>query len=229
MYKEAKRKNEEVINNIACDWTGTGFALNNGYVVTNYHVIKNAKTIKIQGINGTDIKYNASVIATDIIYDLAVLKICDSRFSGFGAIPYRIKTTVSDVGEDVFVLGYPLTASMGNEIKLTTGIISSKSGFQGDSSLYQISAPVQQGNSGGPCFDKNGNLIGIVTAKHVGTENVSYVTKALYLSILLSNSSLSNITPSNNIISKMTLSNKVKKIDNFVFLITCWNSYQPTN
>ena len=69
-----------------------------------------------------------------------------------------MNTTTSEVGEEVFVLGYPLTATMGDEIKLTTGVISSKSGFQGDISQYQISAPVQPGNSGGPLFDSKGNI-----------------------------------------------------------------------
>lgn len=68
---------------------------------------------------------------------------------------------------------------MGDEIKLTTGVISSKTGFQGDVSLYQISAPIQPGNSGGPLFDNKGNLIGIVNAKHKGAENVGYAIKHL--------------------------------------------------
>ena len=134
--------------------------------MTNFHVIDNAKTIQIQGIDGDfSVKYNASIIATDKYNDLALLRINDSRFTGFGNIPYNIKTTLSDVGEEIFVLGYPLTSTMGDEIKLTTGVISSKTGFQGDVSLYQISAPIQPGNSGGPLFDYQGNLVGIVNAK----------------------------------------------------------------
>lgn len=119
-------------------WSGTGFALNNGYIATNYHVVENAKSIKVQGIKGNfNIEYNAIVISTDKFNDLAIIKINDSHFNGFGAIPYRVKTSTSEVGEDVFVLGYPLTTTMGDEIKLTTGVISSKTGFQGDVSLYQ--------------------------------------------------------------------------------------------
>ncbi|MBF1545110.1 MAG: trypsin-like peptidase domain-containing protein [Prevotella salivae] len=203
-------------------WSGTGFALNNGYIATNYHVINNAKSIKVQGIRGSfATKYNATVVSTDRYNDLAIIKINDSRFNGFGTIPYRIKTSISETGENIFVLGYPLTTALGDEIKLTTGVISSKTGFQGDASLYQISAPIQPGNSGGPLFDRNGNLIGIVNAKLNGAENVGYAIKASYLDNLADNTSL---MPQNNTIYKMPLSNKVKSLKNFVFMITCSSS-----
>lgn len=206
-------------------WSGTGFALNNGYIATNYHVVENAKSIKVQGIKGNfNIEYNAIVISTDKFNDLAIIKINDSRFNGFGAIPYRVNTSTSEVGEDVFVLGYPLTTTMGDEIKLTTGVISSKTGFQGDVSLYQISAPIQPGNSGGPLFDGNGNLIGIVNAKHRGAENVSYAIKASYLNNLVESASSISLLPTNNSVSGMSLSNKVKSLKNFVFMITCSSS-----
>lgn len=206
-------------------WTGTGFALNNGYIATNYHVVENAKSIKVQGIRGSfNTEYNATVISTDKNNDLAIIKINDSRFNGFGTIPYRVKTSTSEVGEDVFVLGYPLTTTMGDEIKLTTGVISSKTGFQGDVSLYQISAPIQPGNSGGPLFDGNGNLIGIINAKHTGAENVSYAIKASYLNNLVESASSISILPTNNTVSGMSLSNKVKSLKNFVFKITCSSS-----
>lgn len=205
-------------------WSGTGFALNNGYIVTNYHVVENAKSIKVKGIRGSfNTEYEATVISTDKFNDLAIIKINDSRFNGFGTIPYRVKTSTSEVGEDVFVLGYPLTTTMGDEIKLTTGVISSKTGFQGDVSLYQISTPIQPGNSGGPLFDGNGNLIGIVNAKHRGAENVSYAIKTSYLKNLLESASIHSVMPMNNSVSGMSLSDKVKSLKNFVFMITCSN------
>jgi len=207
-------------------WSGTGFAIGNGYLVTNYHVVEKAKSIRVKGINGSfDYSYTATVAATDKNNDLAILKISDSKYNGFGTIPYRLKTSTSDVGEDVFVLGYPLTTTMGEEIKLTTGVISSKTGFQGDVSTYQISAPVQPGNSGGPLFDGKGNIIGVVSAKHVGTENVSYAVKASYLNNLVETISDGLSLPSNNTISTLSLSEKVKKVNDFVFLISC--SAQP--
>ena len=212
-------------------WSGTGFALSNGYLVTNYHVIEGARSITIKGIKGVfHTAYNAEVVAIDKYNDLALLKINDSRFPGFGTIPYKIKTNTSDVGEEIFVLGYPLTSSMGDEIKLTTGVISSKTGFQGDVSLYQISAPVQPGNSGGPLFDSKGNIIGVVSSKHTGAENVGYAIKASYLKNLVESSASSSIIPTNNTISGQPLTGKVKSVKNYVFLIECstQNTYQNT-
>lgn len=230
--KEQQKKAEE---SKPTEWSGTGFALDGGYIVTNYHVVENAKNIVVLGIKGDSrIGYEATAIATDKINDLAVLKITDSRFTGFGTIPYKIKTTLADVGEDVFVLGYPLTLTMGDELKLTTGVISSKTGFQGDVAQYQISAPVQPGNSGGPLFDGKGNLIGIVSSKHLGTENVGYAIKTTYLMNLVESSLSSSVIPSNNTILGQTLPGKVKSVRNFVFLIVCsdkpsFSSNSPTS
>lgn len=210
-------------NSTEAEWSGTGFALKNNYIVTNYHVVEDAKTINIQGINGDfNTKYNASIVATDKFNDLAILSIEDATIST-SSIPYSIKTFTSEVGEDVFVLGYPLTSTMGEEIKLTTGIISSKTGYQGDVSLYQISAPIQPGNSGGPLFDGEGNIIGIVSAKHRGAENVGYAIKASYLRNLIESAMTINIFPQNNKIANYKLSDKVKSIKNYVYYITCSN------
>lgn len=70
---------------------------------------------------------------------------------------------------------------MGSEIKATSGIISSQTGYKGDNDLYQIYAPIQPGNSGGPLFDFTGNLAGIVCAHHSQAENVGYAIKIEHL------------------------------------------------
>lgn len=212
------------IESTPTEWSGTGFALKGNYLVTNYHVIEDAKSINVQGVNGDfNTKYRASIVATDKFNDLAILKVEGVNISTSG-IPYSVKTSTSEVGEDVFVLGYPLTSTMGEEIKLTTGVVSSKTGFQGDVSLYQISAPIQPGNSGGPLFDGNGNVIGIVSAKHKGAENVGYAIKASYLRNLMESALSENILPQTNKIASYKLSDKVKSIKNYVYYITCSSS-----
>ena len=223
MYMQAMQK--EMAEPELEEWSGTGFALNGGYFVTNYHVVENAKTITVSGINGQQTSYDAEVVASDKFNDLAIIKLLNYNAQDFNKIPYRIQTRTADVGEDIFVLGYPLISTMGSEIKLTTGIISSKTGYQGDVSLYQISAAVQPGNSGGPLFDKNGNIIGIVSAKHREAENAGYAIKTLYLTNLIESSSLSaeSLLPSNNSISSLSLSDKVKAVDDFIVTIICSN------
>ncbi len=163
--------------------SGTGFAItSNGYIVTNNHVVDGAKDITVKGINGNFQKeYKAVIVGTDKNNDLAIIKITDNSFTSLGKVPYTITNKTSDVGSSVFVLGYPLRASMGDEIKLTNGIISSKSGYQGDITTYQISVPLQPGNSGGAMFDNKGNIIGVANSKLVGAENASYAIKTTYL------------------------------------------------
>ncbi len=201
--------------------SGTGFAVaSNGIIVTNYHVVNGATTIKVRGVNGDFTKlYNAKVITEDKNNDLAIIKINDINFTNLGTIPFVINGKTSDVGTSVFVMGYPLRSSMGDEVKLTNGIISSKSGFQGDVTSYQITAPIQPGNSGGPLFDSKGNLIGIVNAKHTGAENASYAIKATYL---LSLFDLMPITPKLQTISSVTgksLKEQVKILKKYTYII----------
>lgn len=200
--------------------SGTCFALsNNGYLATCYHVVEGATAIHIKGINGNfDKKYNAKVVSYDRNNDLAILKIDDTNFTTLGHIPYSISAKTTDVGENCYVLGYPLRADMGDEIKLTNGLISSKSGFQGDITSYQISAPSQPGNSGGPLFDKNGNLIGIVNAKLTIAESASYAVKSPYLKTLMSAID-DNIPPTTNILSGKSLAEQVKEIKKFIYII----------
>ena len=178
---------DNIVQNKTEKSSGTGFAISsNGIIVTNYHVIDGAKTIKVRGANSDFSKtYKAKVLVSDKNNDLALIQIDDHAFTSLGTIPYNIKTGLAGVGENIFVLGYPLRATMGDEIKLTNGIVSSRTGFQGDITSYQISAPVQPGNSGGPLFDSQGNLIGIINAKHGGAENASYAIKTSYLTNLI--------------------------------------------
>ena len=128
---------------------------------------------------------------------------------------------MADVGESIFVLGYPLTQTMGDEIKLNDGLISSRTGFQGDIANYQMSAPVQPGNSGGPMFNSKGNVIGIVCAHHAGAENAGYAIKISYLKLLIESAGLNITLPTNNTISTLSLPEKVKRVKNFVFFIEC--------
>lgn len=204
------------------EWTGSGFAISNGYVVTNYHVTNGAKTINIKGVNGEmDERYKGYVVASDKQHDIAIIRIVDKDFKGFADIPYCIGKTVPEVGNDVFALGYPMTNTMGEDVKLTNGIISSTSGFKGDVSMYQISVPVQPGNSGGPLFDNEGNVIGIVCAKHADAENANYAIKVSYLYSLINSSDIGIKIADKNKVSSKSLSQKVKEVKPFVYLIEC--------
>ena len=201
--------------------SGSGFFLSNeGYIITNYHVIENARSIKISGVNNDYHKsYTARVELFDNQNDLAILKITDSTFKSLKSIPYTFKYETSSVGEDCFVLGYPLISTMGTDIKLTNGIISSKTGYGGNIAEYQMTAPVQPGNSGGPLFDKSGNIIGIVCAKHIGAENASYAIKANYIRNLVELLPTDIQMPKTNLLSGKSLPEQVELASKAVCLI----------
>ena len=210
----------------AKEWEGSGFALNNGYIVTNNHVVEGADVIYIKGIKGDySIKYKARVVVSDKSNDIAIIQIDDSKFKGFGVVPYSIKRGMTEVGSYVWTIGYPLTTIMGEEIKFTDGRISSKTGIQGDMSMYQISVPLQPGNSGGPLFDKNGYVIGITTAKlnssAYNSENVNYAIKSSYLLNVIESTLGSNTMPTENTMQNASIEQKIKFAKNYVFAILC--------
>ncbi len=128
--------------------------------------------------------FGATVIVTDTVNDLAVLKVEGGTFP---ALAISAKDSV-DLGQQVFTIGFPNIEVQGTDPKYTDGRISSLNGMQDDSTEYQISVPVQPGNSGGPLCDANGQVVGIVVArlndmavmKMSGAvpQNVNYAVKA---------------------------------------------------
>lgn len=199
---------------------GTGFAISkDGYIATNYHVVENSNTILVKGINGNyNEGFSAQIIYENKDTDIAILKVSPSVISNGSVIPFVLSVNEVEVGEEVYALGYPLRGTMGDEIKLTDGLISSSSGFMGNKDTYQISAPIQPGNSGGPLFTKNGELIGITYAYHEGAENVSYAIKSPLLSKVLDKLSITYNTSYNNLKGK-ALKDQVKLVKEFVYII----------
>ena len=184
--------------------TGSGIIVtNNGFVITNFHVVKNAKKIFVTAFDNS--KVEAKLISFDEEKDIALLKINNKPFN----IGYTLNSASSEVGERIFVLGFPMINVMGSEIKVTDGIISSLSGFNNDYDYYQVSAAVQPGNSGGPLFDSQGNLIGIITAKYSQGENVSYALKSKIVFDFLKNNRV-QIPNSNKTKLASTLVQKIK-------------------
>ena len=172
--------------------TGSGFLLPKGFVVTNHHVIKGADSFTVTIGKGITEKFDAKVIAEDINNDLALLEIENFDSTVNLEIPIR---TRARVGESVVALGYPMVNTLGREMKVTDGIISALSGYQGDITSFQITAPVQPGNSGGPLFSENGELLGVINARVTEAENVSYAVKAAYVEQLMLSAGLSSDYP----------------------------------
>ena len=134
---------------------------------------------------------------------------------------YNFSTEVSKKGKSVFALGYPLTNILGNEIKFTDGKISSLTGFKGNVSLYQTNTPLQPGNSGGPLFDYEGNLIGINSSgiKKDIAEDVSYSIKSIYLKTLSEAMSTKIDLPKSKRIKYMSLEDQIEILSKYTVQI----------
>ncbi|MFH2060475.1 MAG: tetratricopeptide repeat-containing serine protease family protein [Pseudomonadota bacterium] len=168
--------------------SGTGFIITkDGYILTCHHVIEDAYEIKIS-VGGNI--YPATLVREDPNNDLALLKINGS----FPAIAFSPNRSAK-MGQEVFTIGYPNPSLQGVNAKITKGIVNSLTGFQDDLRLYQISVPVQPGNSGGALLDENGNVLGVVMAmldakttfKISGSlpQNVNYAVKSTYALAML--------------------------------------------
>tara|TARA_B110001452_G_scaffold54727_1_gene42184 strand:+ start:3490 stop:4587 length:1098 start_codon:yes stop_codon:yes gene_type:complete len=207
-------------------WAGNGSGIiisKSGHIITNHHVIDDADDIEVEFILNDEVqKFNAEIIQVDKVNDLAVIKIVDVEFDGVKELPYNFKIRSSDVGTKVYAFGYPMALSiMGKEIKVTDGIISSKTGYDGDITTYQISAPIQGGNSGGPLFDDKGNFIGINSSglKKQLADNVGYSIKTSYVFNLIDILPKSIDLPSNKKLESLPFTDQVKEITKYVVLV----------
>lgn len=155
-------------------YNGTGFLIDGkGYLVTNAHVIKNSSIIKVQNSKGDE--FNASIIRINNEKDIAILKIDDKEFKAV-TLPYSIAKSSTDIAEPIFTMGYPR-----NEIVYGEGYLSAKTGFNGDTLTCQIDVPANPGNSGGPIFNENGEVIGILSTKQLQAEGVVFAIQSKYI------------------------------------------------
>lgn len=208
------------------EWKSSGsgfFVSSDGYIATNNHVVEDAKAIEVTfQRNGVTESHEATLVQADRLNDLAILKISDD-FSSMDPLPYNFSTAVKETGSEVFTLGYPLSDVMGSEVKFTDGKISSKTGIQGDVRMYQISVPVQPGNSGGPLFDSSGNLVGITSARlnkdYFDSENVNYAIKSLYLQSLVDVLPVHINLQQSARTSGQTLTEKIKSYKDYIVFI----------
>lgn len=225
--EELEKKIPKTIESISSEWkgNGSGFFINEkGYIATNYHVVEGANAIQVEYFQkGIKNIFDAKIIVTDKQNDLAIIQINDSKFKNLPSIPYVFSTTIKDVGSEVFALGYPMANVMGDEIKFTDGKISSKTGIEGDITVYQISVPIQPGNSGGPLFDSKGNLVGITSSalnkEYFNSENVNYAIKTTYLKNLIDVMPESIKIPNNIEIYNKQLTEKIKLLSDFIPII----------
>ncbi|HVW95802.1 MAG TPA: serine protease [Mucilaginibacter sp.] len=204
------------------NFRGTGFAISsNGYIVTDNHVITGADSVYVQALDGK--AYRTRIVYTEPLLDIAVLEINDPSFKTLGALPYTFKKTETDIGENVFTVGFPRDA-----IVLGPGYLTATTGFRGDTTQYQISAPVDYGHSGGPLFDNKGNIIGIVNAKQARVEGAAFAVKTGYLMKAIKDIPADSLDHPLNVSNKNVLAGlsrvqQIKKLENFIFMVRVYN------
>ena len=164
------------------------FVSSDGYVITNNHVIEGARQIFVSTYEGDRLK--ATIVSQSKSTDLALLKI------PYSTDAYLMLATANsaEIGDKVFTVGYPSTNILGRDAKYSEDVINSLSGVEGDATFLQISVPVQPGNSGGALVNREGQVIGVVTAsaaiatfiQATGTlpQNVNWAVKADYVTVL---------------------------------------------
>jgi len=175
--------------------SGTGFFVSSaGYVATNHHVVSGAREISVTS-PATGRTAPATVVLQDKNNDLVILKVSDPE--AVGALPsLRIADAASvKLGQTTFTVGFPLGEVMGSAPRLATGTVNGLFGIRDDPRLLQISNPIQPGNSGGPLFNDNGELIGVVVSglnaeyfyENAGIipQNVNFAVKAGFLKNLI--------------------------------------------
>ena len=194
--------------------SGSGFFVSkSGHVITNQHIVNKCKKVTVG--DNAEKQVAADIIETDRENDLALLKLSSLKMAsvetksliqklGIKIVPLAsdglLRFEDVDLGEDVLVAGYPYGEIFSDSIKVTKGIVSASKGFGDDSGQFQMDAAVQPGNSGGPIYDENGNIVGVVVAqlnkmkfaKQSGSmpENVNFGIKASTVRQFLSSSGL---------------------------------------
>lgn len=197
---------------------GTGFLIDvKGYLVTNAHVIENARNVVVQNSRGKELK--AKLVFTDAARDIAILKITDTAFKTPIFLPYAVKKGDVEIAEAVYTLGFPR-----NEIVYGEGYLAARTGFNGDTLTCQIAIAANPGNSGGPILNKHGEIIGMLSTKQLTAEGVVFATQSKYiyqaLNGLKQDTAFQSIRiPGTSSIRSLDRMQQVKKITDYVYMV----------
>lgn len=138
--------------------TGTGFAVAPGFLVTNQHVVDDCPRPEIHSADGRRV---GAVVDSDDLVDLALI-----RVTGLGGSTAALRRPGSvRLGEPAYAFGFPLSGMLTEDGNFTNGVVSALKGLRNSANEFQMTTPVQPGNSGGAVIDSAGNVIGVVVSK----------------------------------------------------------------
>lgn len=201
--------------------TGVGSAFlidTKGYLVTNAHVLRNSKGAIVTNNKGQEFK--AVTVKVDEARDIAILKIEDADYKASGNVPYGIRKSSTDIAEPIFTTGYP-----DNKFVYGEGYLSSLTGFNGDTLSCQIAVAANPGNSGGPVFNRNGEVIGILSTREIKAEGVVFAIQSKYIVEMVNElkkndtSAQSLKLPASSQVRGMERVQQVKKIQDYIFMV----------
>ncbi len=204
---ETKKKGKGFLGNFA----GTCFMISkDGYLVTSYHVIKDADSVSIENEKFGTVK--ASVIYNDPANDVSVLKIDTAVW----ALPFTIEKVEANLAEDVYTLGYPR-----EDVVFGEGSVSALSGYKQNPNSYQVSVPVNPGNSGGPLLNSKGDLIGMISGLQTETFGAAFAIKSTVLLDIVAGDSLKRTIAlsKQNSFRSATRVMQVKQWKDYVFMV----------
>lgn len=220
IQRDLNSKSNKTIDPVS---SGTGFALtSNGLFVTSLHLVQQADSIVLQDQRGNS--YAAQPLFRDAVRDIAILRVDDPSFVQLPALPYSFALSKPALGEKVFTLGFPR-----EDIVYGEGTLSSRTGYNGDTTSCQVSIPLNPGNSGGPLVNSNGQVIGIISGKASETEGTSFAIKSASLMDAiesLESDSLGDALQMKPVgrLSGLSREKQVERIEPFVVMVKVYGS-----
>ena len=202
---------------------GSGFLIDpKGYIITNAHVLKGSGAVVV---NNKGQEFNATIAHIDQEKDLAILKINDQDYQPLSSLPYSIRKTNTDLGEQIFTLGYPRT-----DVVYGEGYLSARTGYNGDSLTYQVQLSANPGNSGGPVFNNNGEIIGVLSTRQAQAEGVAFAVKSKNIYKMVdelkeNDTSIEKIRlPVRSLLKGMERKKQIPKVEECVFYVKAFNN-----
>jgi len=197
---------------------GTGFMIDGkGFIVTNAHIVRKSKNVFV--INNKGEEYRTTVVKMVPEKDIAILKITDVDFKPITSPPYAIRKSSTEVAEHIYTLGYPR-----NDIVYSEGYLSAKTGFNGDTLSCQLGLSANRGNSGGPVFNKYGEIIGVISSRETEAVGVAFAIQSRYIFDAVDDLKKDTLyrslkLPVKSSVRGMTKQEQVKKMLDYVFMV----------